>query len=466
VDVTYLRVLAFVLSALFAGIAGSLWAHFSAFISPETFDLLATIRFVSMLLIGGAGTALGPLAGALLLTYLPEWLRFMESFYMGIYGLSIVLILIFAPKGLVGLADRLLGRKRGNAETQKRGDGETDRRVLRPTGGANKSPLPAGEGQGEGNLSVAPQVSPRHENDPSPRPSPTAVGEGALISPSPRGGGGRGVGSVPSPAALITHRPSLLETQGLTMAFGGLVAVRSVDLSVAEGEIRGIIGPNGSGKTTILNLVSGIYRPTAGRILLDGEQVDGDNPSVLVHKGIARTFQNIRLFPRLTVLDNVKVAGYCRSHAGLAGISLRTPGTAAEDRRIEADAINALEFVGLPHLTSSLPGDLPYGQQRLVELARALATGPRLLLLDEPAAGMSLAEKQRLARLVREINQKSGITIVVIEHDMKIISGLCHQVTVLNFGEVIAEGAPHEARENEAVIEAYLGRSKRRARTR
>jgi len=250
------------------------------------------------------------------------------------------------------------------------------------------------------------------------------------------------------------------------MAFGGLVAVRDADISVTEGEIRGIIGPNGSGKTTILNLVSGIYRPTAGQILLDGERVDGGNPSVLVQKGIARTFQNIRLFQRLSVLDNVKVACYCRSHAGLAGISLRTRGMVDEERRIEQDALGALEFAGLSHLAGSLPGDLPYGQQRLVELARALATGPRLLLLDEPAAGMSLGEKQRLALLVREINQKSGITVLVIEHDMKIISGLCHRVTVLNFGEVIAEGLPHQVRENEAVIEAYLGRSRRRAHAR
>lgn len=248
------------------------------------------------------------------------------------------------------------------------------------------------------------------------------------------------------------------------MAFGGLVAVRSVDLSIGEGEIRGIIGPNGSGKTTILNLVSGIYRPVAGQVLLGGERIDSGGPATLVHKGIARTFQNIRLFPRLTVLDNVKVASYCRTNAGLLGISLRTRGTVAEEHRIEEKALRTLEFVGLAYAARSLPGDLPYGQQRLVELARALATNPRLLLLDEPAAGMSLAEKQRLVRLVREINQKDGIAVIVIEHDMRIISGLCHRVTVLNFGEVIAEGSPEEVRESEAVIEAYLGRSRRRAR--
>ncbi|HEX2924301.1 MAG TPA: ABC transporter ATP-binding protein [Chloroflexota bacterium] len=240
-----------------------------------------------------------------------------------------------------------------------------------------------------------------------------------------------------------------------------------VNLSVAQGEIHGIIGPNGSGKTTLLNLISGIYRPTSGEIHLAGERVDGCGPTTLVHKGIARTFQNIRLFPKLTVLDNVKVAKFCNTHSGLGGTMLRTGNTVAEERRVEEEAVAALEFVGLAHRAADLPGDLPYGQQRLLEIARALCTNPKLLLLDEPAAGMSLGEKQRLVRLVQAINRDRGIAILVIEHDMRIISGLCDQVTVLNFGKTIAEGAPMVVRDNEAVIEAYLGRrDRRRARSR
>ncbi len=415
VDVTRSRVMAFVLSAMLAGLGGSLWAHFSAYVSPETFDLNSTIRFVAMLLIGGAGTAVGPVLGALLLTYLPEFLRVLEAWYMAVYGLSIVLMLIFAPRGLVGVIERFAARTAarfaGQGSGGTRGHGDTGTRGVR-TQHAARSPLEL-----------------RTQNS-----------EPALHSALP-----------------------LLQTTRLTMAFGGLVAVDAVDLVVQEGEVRGVIGPNGSGKTTFLNLVSGIYRPVSGDILLSGHRVTGYSPSHRVESGIARTFQNIRLFPRMTVLDNVKVARSCRTSSGLAGILLNTPGTADEERRVEMLALEALRFVGLDHRAYDLPGDLPYGQQRLVEIARALATEPKLLLLDEPAAGMSLEEKRHLVQLVRAANRERGIAVIVIEHDMRIISGLCHQVTVLNFGKVIAEGTPDEVRSNDAVIEAYLGRSRRRA---
>jgi branched-chain amino acid transport system ATP-binding protein len=257
---------------------------------------------------------------------------------------------------------------------------------------------------------------------------------------------------------------ALLETRDLTMVFGGLVAVRGVNLAVAAGEVRGIIGPNGSGKTTLLNLVSGIYRPADGQIHFAGQRVDGQSPAALVRRGIARTFQNIRLFPQLTVLDNVKVAKYCRTRAGLLGAFLSVGGARSEERRVEAEARQALEFVGLAHRAHERPGDLPYGQQRLVEMARALATEPRLLLLDEPAAGMSLGEKRRLIELVRAANRERGLAVIVIEHDMRIISGLCDRVCVLNFGETIAEGTPPEVRDDPNVVEAYLGRRRVRAR--
>ncbi|MHB1131429.1 MAG: ABC transporter ATP-binding protein [Chloroflexota bacterium] len=257
---------------------------------------------------------------------------------------------------------------------------------------------------------------------------------------------------------------ALLETNALAKTFGGLVAVRELNLRVAEGEVRGIIGPNGSGKTTVLNLVSGIYRPTGGAIHLAGRRVDGQSPASLVRRGVARTFQNIRLFPHLSALDNVKVAQYSRTGAGLLSGFLGLPGAAAEERRVEAAARCELAFVGLEKQSDCPPGDLPYGQQRLLEIARALATEPRLLLLDEPGAGMSLGEKQHLAQLVRVLNVERGITVIVIEHDMRLISGLCHQVTVLNFGETIAEGTPRQVRDDPCVVEAYLGRSGARAR--
>jgi branched-chain amino acid transport system permease protein len=440
VNVTYCRVLAFVLSAFFAGLAGSLWAHFSAFISPETFDLFTTIRFVAMLLIGGSGTAAGAVVGSLLLTFLPEWLRFLEAYYMAIYGLSIVLILIFAPRGIVGLAESLMARTLRRSET-----GATGIAVLQPEGAVLGAVVP---------LRADPPASTSTSTTSDHRDAQVGVptaGSLSILAPTP----------IPQPPS-----PSLLVTNGLTIAFGGLVAVDGVDLTVAAGEIRGIIGPNGSGKTTMLNLISGIYRPTAGEIRLAGERVDGDNPSTLVHKGIARTFQNIRLFPKLTVLDNVKVAKYSHTRSGLGGILIGV-GSAAEEHRVEEEAMAALEFVGLGHRSTDLPGDLPYGQQRLLEIARALCADPRLLLLDEPAAGMSLGEKQRMVRLVQAINRDRGIAVVVIEHDMRIVSGLCHSVTVLNFGKTIAEGSPQEVRDDDAVIEAYLGRRNgKRARSR
>lgn len=252
----------------------------------------------------------------------------------------------------------------------------------------------------------------------------------------------------------------------MTIAFGGLVAVDGVDLKVAPGEIWGIIGPNGSGKTTMLNLISGIYRPTGGEILLDGRRVEGASPSELVRLGIARTFQNLRLFPKMTVLDNVKVATYCRTRAGLGGIFLATGSTTAEERQVHEEATAMLEFMGLGTWAHSLPSDLSYGRRRLVEMARALATRPRLLLLDEPGAGMSQGEKEWLVELVQEIHAAGNMSIIVIEHDMKLISGLCQQVTVLNYGKVIAQGTPDEVREDQAVIEAYLGRGRAHARVR
>ncbi len=252
----------------------------------------------------------------------------------------------------------------------------------------------------------------------------------------------------------------IITAEKLTKTFGGVYAVHEVDFSVENGHIHGVIGPNGSGKTTMLNTISGIYRPTAGRIDFRGERVDGLRPDKLVEKGIARTFQNIRLFPRLSIVENVMVGQYCRTKAGLLQILLQSKGMVEEEIRAAERAKAALDFVGLGERAKSLPGDLPYGQQRLVEIARALATEPKLLLLDEPSAGMNLTEKRNLARLIARVKADKAISVIVIEHDIRLISGLCDRVTVLNFGRKIAEGTPSEIRSNREVIEAYLGRGR------
>jgi branched-chain amino acid transport system ATP-binding protein len=253
--------------------------------------------------------------------------------------------------------------------------------------------------------------------------------------------------------------PPLLETEQLTRTFGGLVAVDHVDMRVPRGEIRGLIGPNGSGKSTLLNLVSGVYAVTSGSIRLGGQEITRASASGRTKSGIARTFQNIRLFPKMTVLDNVAAAGYCRSRAGVAQVVLRTPRMRAEERGIQERARDALELVGVLGRADAFPDDLPYGQRRLVEIARALVTEPEVLLLDEPAAGLTASEKTLLLEVIGRLNVDRDLTLLLVEHDMKLIMKVCHRITVLNFGAKIGEGTAEQVRRDPAVIEAYLGKS-------
>lgn len=249
----------------------------------------------------------------------------------------------------------------------------------------------------------------------------------------------------------------LLTLRGLTKSFGGLTAVSELDIQVVPGEIHGLIGPNGSGKSTTLNLISGLYQPTHGQVIFEGGDISRMKPNRRAALGLARTFQNIRLFKRMSVLDNVMVARYCRTKSGLVRVCLRLPGERAEERRSREEALTALKVVGIADRAQDRPGDLPYGRQRLVEIARALAISPKMLLLDEPAAGMNATEKSDLLRLIRRLNEELGCTVLLVEHDMNVVMGCCGNITVLNFGSRIAQGTAAEVRGDPAVIQAYLG---------
>jgi branched-chain amino acid transport system ATP-binding protein len=250
----------------------------------------------------------------------------------------------------------------------------------------------------------------------------------------------------------------VLQADAVTKAFGGLVAVDSVDFAIPRRSIVSIIGPNGAGKTTFFNMLTGLYRPTTGRIRFEGRDITTVRPDRITKRGIARTFQNIRLFATMSAVENVLVGQHARMRAGLVGSILRTPGVRREEREAEEKARETLQYVGLdPSVFQEIAANLSYGDQRRVEIARALASGPTLLLLDEPTAGMNPEESARLTSFMEKLREERGLTILLIEHDMKVVMGVSERITVLDHGEKIAEGPPEQVREDRRVIEAYLG---------
>lgn len=367
------KVVAFTMSAGLAGVGGAFYAAGFAYISPDNFNFTRSIEFLTMVLLGGAQSAFGGVLGTSLLILLPEWLRFLKEVYLAVYGLAVILIMVFLPAGIWGLLRAPFDRRR------KRLTIDTD-----------------------------------------------AIAALDLTVP-------------------IDDQSPILQINDVRKYFGGVKAVDGVSLQVARGTVHALIGPNGSGKTTTLNVLNGIYSATSGSVTFDGTDITGMSPHERAGLGIGRTFQNIRLFPTMSVVENVMI-GAQRANNPIK------PGREALRQR----ALSALKFVEMADKAELIVQNLPYGHQRLVEIARALAGHPRFLLLDEPAAGLNQTEKKELGDLLKRLSGH-GLTIFLIEHDIGLIEQISDKITVLNFGKKIAEGTPQEVLRHPDVITAYLG---------
>jgi branched-chain amino acid transport system permease protein len=470
------------ISAGLSGLAGGLLAHYTTFIQPSIFNMDLSSLVTAGVVCGGMGSLTGPFVAVSLFVVIPELFRGLALWRLVFYGMLLVVIINWRPKGLFGyeelslanlpklfviigvtvgltvaiqvykfavasnayeLAAFLLAALSAAAITGVFALlGRLLAKLLRPV-------LPGVEAAYKGARDGLVRrldfiFAPKREQA---APASTTA---AISTHAERG-------RAESSTSADKSGATILKVEGIKKNFGGVTAVDGLDFEVAAGEILGLIGPNGSGKTTVFNLVSGVYPIDAGSVVFDSENLTGAPPTKIVLAGISRTFQNIRLFPKMSALDNVRTALHNSGGYGLVEAFLQWPWTVApNERRLRAEAMELLATVGLEDQADRIAGTLPYGLQRKLEIARALALKPKLLLLDEPAAGMNPKEAEELVELIRRIHS-GGIAIILIEHHMDVVMNLCRRIIVLNFGRKIAEGSPEAVQADPAVLKAYLG---------